>query len=398
MAMVNCMTVFKNGMLLVGHRSEDWSEVWYKPIEESVDEDGTAEMQLQSDYRGEPKAREPMEGEVRWLPWFDIDRNDSVKKSERERKQKQFLYDAWRYLSEKDPVNVFDLEQDLDQPHRRKWSVFFNDAMDWKKRQLRRNYIRRNNNETIRNARAAGVPEEELEVDEEVESNDEGYGSERARTHREQRKKTGRPMGPPRPPANRHSSPKAPKRRTSGKDHSGPSKKAKRSGKPTSKGRGKVPAARVDSPAPTDDQGELVMSGGLGDIADRFNANDGFDYLFGANRNAHANEEDFDPSPPDNVLPASSDGDQAQNGSTNDTTENPAPGSKLASVAPDVGNGLQGTGPSGRRLDEPPQDARAESRMDLNDLTNGGLDEQEAINRAIRESQQPDDRNNGGGA
>nr|POE86508.1 hypothetical protein CFP56_46692 [Quercus suber] len=70
------VVVFVKRRLLVGWRHRDWSPVWYEPAS-NPDEDGGAILGLYSLAEGEAERREPMEGEVIYIPHFDPARCES---------------------------------------------------------------------------------------------------------------------------------------------------------------------------------------------------------------------------------------------------------------------------------------------------------------------------------
>lgn len=89
---------------------------------------------------GAHRRREPMEGEVVWLPHFALPIEESSNRKERERLQMQFLYDAWRYMNEEDDDVLETLEQELENPNHRRWQSWFDEAkrLKTKKQKARR--------------------------------------------------------------------------------------------------------------------------------------------------------------------------------------------------------------------------------------------------------------------
>lgn len=133
---------FSRGRMLVGWRTRDWSKVFYERIGEP-DEDGAAELGLFCYPRGSPGRREPMEGEVKWLPHYDVANSESSTKRERIEMQKQFLTDAHRYLNTGDQASLTALEEELNQPGFSRWNSWFDEAKKWKRKNVRTRRKRR---------------------------------------------------------------------------------------------------------------------------------------------------------------------------------------------------------------------------------------------------------------
>lgn len=126
----------------MGWRLRDWSMVWYERIGEP-DAEGNADIGLYRVTTGGPGWREPMEGEVAWLPIFDPARCESKVKREREAMQKQILNDAYSYLNLRDADELLALEERLDQKDFVRWHAWFREAKKWKQKDLKRRRNRR---------------------------------------------------------------------------------------------------------------------------------------------------------------------------------------------------------------------------------------------------------------
>jgi len=90
--------LFKNNHLHVGYRDRDWSKVWFEPDLTTKNDEDETDLLLYRLVAGKAKKREPMSGEVRWLPHFDPASFGSTSKEEKGRLQRQFLTDGYMYL------------------------------------------------------------------------------------------------------------------------------------------------------------------------------------------------------------------------------------------------------------------------------------------------------------
>lgn len=134
--------------------------------------------------------------------FFDPKTFEADTKAERERLQKQFLADAYKYLAEKDPEAVRTLEEELDQPGYRRWQEWFDEAKKFKRKQLKQkdSRIRRR----VQAARAAGYSQAQVEKEVNSDTSDSAYNTDIERESRQPSE-----MGPPDWPASRR-----PKRKT----------------------------------------------------------------------------------------------------------------------------------------------------------------------------------------
>ncbi|KAK3113587.1 hypothetical protein LTR53_008972 [Teratosphaeriaceae sp. CCFEE 6253] len=169
------------GRLCVGFRTRDWNKVWYEPVAGALDAndndaalEGEPELGLFRCGEGDPTAEEPTEGEVAWLPHFDVARMNSTSTKERRLQQKRYMHMAWTYCAATDQARVQALEARWTSPEHvqwRHWASWFKIATDWRRRQRRRSATA----QELRNFRAgvAGIPPEERDIT--SEDSDEGY-------------------------------------------------------------------------------------------------------------------------------------------------------------------------------------------------------------------------------
>jgi hypothetical protein len=99
----------KHNRIAVGLRLEEWSVVYYEPIE--APEDLTKPhcapvVGLYSRSKGDAREDDPMFGEVAWEPLLSHDYVKSGAKAERLQLQRKLLWDAWRYLVAKEPTQI----------------------------------------------------------------------------------------------------------------------------------------------------------------------------------------------------------------------------------------------------------------------------------------------------
>ncbi|TKA70115.1 hypothetical protein B0A55_06978 [Friedmanniomyces simplex] len=160
------------GRLAVGWRIQDWTLVYYEPITtanadedvDKVDNEGAAEIgpfRFDSPH-GPPAYREPMKGEVAWLPHFDPARFPSTSGRERDLMQKRFLGDAYAYCVARGPVEEEALVKRLTDDKYRKWASWFEMAQKWKKGDRKQRRQRRKEREET--VISAGRPLEEVEM------------------------------------------------------------------------------------------------------------------------------------------------------------------------------------------------------------------------------------------
>ncbi|KAI7227681.1 hypothetical protein KC330_g8280 [Hortaea werneckii] len=132
--------VFDQQRLLVGWRLCDWSPVWYEPLGSEdgdgpvYDGNGAAEIGLYKLSTGDPGYREPMTGEVAWFAPFDWKTFQALEKKEKLALQKQFMADAYKYLSAENRREEKTMEKDFHRLHDTRWYRFFEAAKLYKKR------------------------------------------------------------------------------------------------------------------------------------------------------------------------------------------------------------------------------------------------------------------------
>ncbi|KAI7463138.1 hypothetical protein KC357_g8291 [Hortaea werneckii] len=187
--------VFDRQRLLVGWRLCDWSPIWYEPIA-SEDEDGPvydgnggAEIGLYKLSTGDPGYREPMTGELAWFAPFDWKTFQATEKKEKLALQKQFMADAYKYLSTDNRREEKKMEKDFHRLHYTRWYKFFEAAKLYKRRK------RQARSSTGTAGVGAAAAEQEQE---EVLSEDSGFESNIGLSSRP---RVGTEMPPPRTPA-----------------------------------------------------------------------------------------------------------------------------------------------------------------------------------------------------
>ena len=130
------IAIFKHKRLHVGFRAKDWADVWMEPVGD-IDDEGEADFGLFRFTTGDKGYREPMRGEVVWHPHFDPKRCEADTKPDRESMQRQFLTDAYLYLSEKDSGKAKELEAKMDQPGFSRWQTWFQHAKKFKNQKMK---------------------------------------------------------------------------------------------------------------------------------------------------------------------------------------------------------------------------------------------------------------------
>ncbi|KAI7186561.1 hypothetical protein D0869_08220 [Hortaea werneckii] len=168
--------VFDQQRLLVGWRLCDWSPVWYEPVGSEdgdgpvYDGNGAAEIGLYKLSTGDPGYREPMTGEVAWFAPFDWKTFQTSKEKEKLALQKQFMADAYKYLSTDSRCEEKAMEKAFHRLHDTRWYRFFESAKLYKKR----NRQARSSAGTAGAGAGAGAAEQEQE---EAVSEDSGFES-----------------------------------------------------------------------------------------------------------------------------------------------------------------------------------------------------------------------------
>jgi hypothetical protein len=99
----------KHNRIAVGLRLEEWTVVYYEPIEAPEDPEKphcAPLVGLYSRSKGEAREDDPMFGEVAWEPLLSHNYTKSGAKAERLQLQRKILWDAWRYLVAKEPTEI----------------------------------------------------------------------------------------------------------------------------------------------------------------------------------------------------------------------------------------------------------------------------------------------------
>ncbi|GIZ36823.1 hypothetical protein CKM354_000029000 [Cercospora kikuchii] len=264
---------FTRRKLCVGHRLQDFVPVWFMPRFDDggaikQDDDGTVAPNFFKVATRGRASREPMPSEIHWLPYYDPAYYDARDKRDKYKKQMQFLGDAWKYLSENDPDAVAELEEEMDQPDYRKWQIWFDAAKVYKQGKLRERRRRRVNRTQM--ARESDIPMDDADINSDS-SAGEDSGYEEEEDERPVRATQKRPRGvdadmPP-PPLGGDT----PGHRSGGNESNGPARKRAKL-KPRAK-KGKDAVGRDDQ-----DGDQHLASGGLPAGGDYF-ANTGRDYV-----------------------------------------------------------------------------------------------------------------------
>ncbi|KAK0285153.1 hypothetical protein LTR35_005355 [Friedmanniomyces endolithicus] len=416
------------GRLAVGWRIQDWTLVFYEPITtadddanpnkfDKFDNEGAAELGLFrfDNPTGPPAYREPMKGEVAWLPHFDPARFTSRIGRERDLMQRRFLNDAHAYCLETDPEKEAALVARLTDDKHRMWASWFEEAQKWKKAGVKKRAVRRNGGGGEGDGEAPGAvpgpgnpgPDPKGGSNPDLDSDDEGYdddGEEGA---------VRRSMPPPAIPKRKRGS-----GGTNGVGAAG--KKSRRS--TTGDGTGTFVSGPSPSPTPNE-----MMGGGLGG-RDSNGAGTAYGGSLGGYDSDHdqpwdSNHSTPRPSPTPDPAPRSGPrGPNGLGGGGGASFALPTPNSILAQRQPNppyTPNGMQNGGLNGTPSAPPrpqgrpngpfvPGSPQPEDEAGANNddgeaamaVYNGeGVDEDEATRRAMRaslapvdESQHPDIR------
>lgn len=169
--------------VLVGLKKDTWKLVYYQPIgdiEDLTKKDLAPEIGLFSDSRREAEEGGPMVGGVAFLPLFCRDFFESNVSAERKVMQQRLLWDAWRYLTAKNPQQIEVITAQLNGPESSVRQKVLLSQMEKSRKRKSRDAERR------RRRRAAnGLPAKTV-GDASSSDSDDGYGSD-----------GGAPMPPP---------------------------------------------------------------------------------------------------------------------------------------------------------------------------------------------------------
>lgn len=329
--------------MYVGYRMRDWRIVSYQPEngEVDVDADGTVPS-LYFTAPGDEEERPPMENEIMFFPHFALENCGSKSKKERQRLQMQFMASAHAYLAlEFDSIEALkEYEKTVEDLKWRRWQSWLDEHKKWKRRTVKDKISRRERKaKLVREMQQAGVPEEE--IDRSLESDDSGCEMDGRELHMyPKRAKKRSSMGPPKRP------------------------------NPNGNGNG-GPAAKKRRPQAPHHPDDLMMSGARGEDSDNVRARSPNSMINGASREV---SPDFDPNPPQAMSErdhSSEDLFVANNlseGSVeSDRERRERSGGFNETVEEDVGAGF----------------------VDTADFNGAGLSEQEAFDRQMRASQEP---------
>lgn len=246
--------------------------VYYEPSSKPND-NGEACIGLFANPNGSIKD-EPMLGEVLFNRLYNVEKDESKNKLERETIQRQDLYKFWRYLETKDAEEAADIEDEITAMGMKRQNAFLLVAKDWRRTDTKVRAARRSRREG--QAVEAGLAPEEAEINSDV-SDDSAYESDEEEEIR-QRAKKGRGRGNMPPPPVPAPGNKSNKKRKSNDGAGGKGKKKSKSVK--------------DS--------EMYGSGGLGDRGEervgRGGRDQSIDRLNG--RYESLEPEYFNPDPP----------------------------------------------------------------------------------------------------
>lgn len=159
--------------LLVGLRNGNWRPVYYEPIDPSEDltkKDLSPDIGLYSRSHGDAEDGDPMLGEVIFLPLFIEAHFESKAAPEKKLMQRKLLYDAWRYLMASDEAQVEIIRAQLEDPmSSARQKALLNQMQNCKKRKTRRARQRR------QRQIAKGQPVQSIEGMDDSGTDDDGY-------------------------------------------------------------------------------------------------------------------------------------------------------------------------------------------------------------------------------
>jgi hypothetical protein len=156
---------FLHDRMVVGLRKEEWTKVFYEPLE--IPGDITTPnlapgIALYSHSRGEATDDEPMFGETAWEPLLNHEYFASAMKPERCLLQRKILYDAWRYLMAKEPAQIAVIKRQLQGSHRQTKLL---EELD-KARKARSNSVKQKKQRKAKKARLSdpNIPAKSIEI------------------------------------------------------------------------------------------------------------------------------------------------------------------------------------------------------------------------------------------
>lgn len=191
-----------HGRLEVGYMRQGLGFAYYEPVGD-VDPDRGPEIGIFFEKRGyktavkEPtkgsiESWSPSVGDVYFYPWAEAFPGENTTKVGREIIQRRDLYDMWCYLMATDPDDVAERAEGLDEPGKMRRWAFYQIAAPWKHAELKKR---------AKKARKTGVNIEDVDMSE-SEGEDEGFEfaeEEQAERVRQRKRKRGDMPPPPRP-------------------------------------------------------------------------------------------------------------------------------------------------------------------------------------------------------
>ena len=106
----------KHNRIAVGFQCEEWSVVYYEPIDPPEDLRQPYHAPVVGLYarsKGNAREDDPMFGEVAWEPILSDVHIKSGAKKERLHRQRELLYDAWRYMAAKKEADIATIKAQL---------------------------------------------------------------------------------------------------------------------------------------------------------------------------------------------------------------------------------------------------------------------------------------------
>jgi hypothetical protein len=151
--------------LVVGLWKEEWIKVFYEPQEppEDITTPNLAPgILLFSHSRGDATDREPMPGQTAWDASFNPEYIASSTKAEKLLLQRILLWDAWRYLTATEPAQIAAIKEQLQGSHRQTMLL---KELD-KARKARSTLIKQKNQRKAKRARLSDpkIPAKSIEI------------------------------------------------------------------------------------------------------------------------------------------------------------------------------------------------------------------------------------------
>ena len=101
---------FPYGRLFVGWRKSDWSKCYYDPAIDldrgEISIEKAPDLLLYDTPKAKESVRNPIVGEINWLPHFDYRNFEANDMRSRQHMQRWFLYRAWQHLKVKDAATL----------------------------------------------------------------------------------------------------------------------------------------------------------------------------------------------------------------------------------------------------------------------------------------------------